>query len=70
MEVGADSCIGAMLFAPILALPRPNLKWRLATDASNIALGAVLSQIDEKGDEHPIGYYSRKLLPNETKWDI
>jgi len=61
---------GAMLCAPVLALPRPNLKWRLATDASNIALGAVLSQIDEKGDEHPIGYYSRKLLPNETKWDI
>jgi hypothetical protein len=33
-------------------------------------MGAVLSQVDELGEEHPIAYLSRKLLPNEAKWDI
>ena len=33
-------------------------------------MGAVLSQINEQGEEHPVGYYSRKLLPTEKKWDI
>ena len=61
---------GALLCRPVLVLPNKNHTWRLATDASNVAMGAVLSQINEKGEEHPIGYYSRKLTPAETKWSI
>src|SRR3954470_15930480 len=33
-------------------------------------MGAVLSQIDTEGQEHPVGYYSRKLNEAERKWDI
>jgi hypothetical protein len=33
-------------------------------------LGAVLAQIGEDGKEHPIAYYSKKLLESEQKWDI
>ena len=33
-------------------------------------MGAVLSQYDETGQEHPIAFLSRKLLQNEVKWDI
>ena len=44
--------------------------WRLATDASKIAMGAVLSQLDEAGQEHPVAYYSKKLTATERKWDI
>ena len=47
---------GALLCRPVLVLPNKNHTWRLATDASNVAMGAVLSQINEKGEEHPIGY--------------
>jgi hypothetical protein len=61
---------GALLTRPILALPRRDRKWRLATDASNVAMGAVLSQYDEEGVEHPIAYYSRKLTDAETRWVI
>ena len=32
-----------------------------------IGLGAVLSQTDE-GDEHPVAYASRKLLPHEVNY--
>ena len=61
---------GALLQRPVLVLPNPKHKWRLATDASNVAMGAVLSQINDEGEEHPIGYYSKKLSPAETRWSI
>lgn len=61
---------GALLCRPILVLPNKAHPWRLATDASNVAMGAVLSQIDDNHEEHPIGYYSRKLSPSEVKWSI
>jgi hypothetical protein len=35
---------GALLTRPVLTLPNPKHKWRLATDASEVAMGAVLSQ--------------------------
>ena len=33
-------------------------------------MGAVLSQYDDDNIEHPIGYYSRKLIDSETRWSI
>jgi len=56
---------GALLTRPVLELPVAGRKWRLATDASHIAFGAVLSQINEEGEEHPIGFYSKKLTQAE-----
>ena len=53
-----------------LVLPRKDRHWRLATDASIVAMGAVLSQYDDDNIEHPIGYYSRKLIDSETRWSI
>ncbi|KFD60069.1 hypothetical protein M514_10279 [Trichuris suis] len=41
------------LTKPILRLPDFNRPFILDTDASNIAIGAVLSQLDDKGREHP-----------------
>jgi len=37
------------------------------TDASETGVGAVLSQLQE-GEEHPITYISRKLLPREQNY--
>ena len=54
----------------MLVLPRKDRHWRLATDASIVAMGAVLSQYDDDNIEHPIGYYSRKLIDSETRWSI
>jgi hypothetical protein len=34
-------------------------------DASERALGAVLSQLNKGGEEHPVCYASRKLLTRE-----
>ena len=53
---------------PVLRCPNFSLPFILQTDASGRAIGAVLSQVGEDGEEHPIAYYSRKLLPCEEKY--
>ena len=40
----------------------------LQTDASERGIGVVLSQRDEEGTDYPIAYFSRKLLPRETRY--
>ena len=32
--------------------------------------GSILSQHDDDNVEHPVGYYSRKLIDSETRWSI
>lgn len=56
--------------APILIYPDPQKKFVLETDASDFAIGAVLSQPDSKNLLHPIAFYSRKMLPAERNYDI
>ena len=53
---------------PILCSPDVTKPFVLQTDASESGIGAVLSQADEEGVEHPVAYYSRKLLPRETHY--
>nr|AAM11674.1 pol protein [Drosophila melanogaster] len=48
---------------PILKIPNFERKFVLTTDASNVALGAVLSQ-----DGHPISYISRTLNEHEVNY--
>ena len=31
-------------------------------------MGAVLSQLDEEGNDYPLAYFSRKLLPREQRY--
>ena len=55
-----------LLFSkPVLNTPDFNRPFILQTDAANRGVGAVLTQIDENSEEHPIAYYSWKLLPRE-----
>ena len=53
---------------PILRSPDFKREFMLQTDASDIGVGAVLSQYDDDGIDHPIAYFSRKLLPRETHY--
>lgn len=39
----------------------------MAQDTSEVGLGAVLAHIKE-GEEHPVLYLSRKLLPREKNY--
>ena len=40
----------------------------IQTDTSDRGIGAVLSHVDEEGDDHPVVYFSRKLLLQEEKY--
>ena len=53
-----------------LNLPDFNQPFRLACDASNVALGAVLSQLDENGREQPVAFASRVLSKAERNWSV
>ena len=53
---------------PVLKSPDFRRPFILQTDASNRGVEAVLSQMDSEGTEHPVGYYSRKLLPREESY--
>ena len=50
----------ALLDAGTLAYPHPDIPCILDTDASDVAVGAVLSQVID-GVERPIAFYSRVL---------
>ncbi|MBW0587721.1 hypothetical protein O181_127436, partial [Austropuccinia psidii MF-1] len=52
---------------PILAHFNPSLPAIVETDASDYALGAVLSQVNDSG-KHPIAFDSCKLLPAELNY--
>ena len=53
---------------PILRNPDFSEEFILQTDASERGIGAVLSQYDQEGTEHPVAFYSRKLLPREGRY--
>ena len=54
--------------APVLAHYNPSWPLRLACDASPFGVGAVLSQVDAGGKEHPIGFASRALATAERNY--
>jgi hypothetical protein len=56
--------------APILVYSHPEKPTVVETDASDFALGAVLSQIQETKRLHPVAYHSRKFMPAEINYDV
>ncbi|MBW0592234.1 hypothetical protein O181_131949 [Austropuccinia psidii MF-1] len=55
--------------APIFSHFNPSLPTIVETDASDYALGAVLSQVNDSG-KHPIAFDGCKLLPAELNYEI
>jgi hypothetical protein len=53
-----------------LAFSKPELQSCVYTDASDIRIGGVYTQIDESGKERPIRFLSWKLTETERRYDI
>jgi hypothetical protein len=51
-----------------LAFPDFSKPFRVTTDASNIAMGGVLSQIQDDGSERPIAFVSKTLNKTQRKY--
>ena len=58
-----EACKSVLTSEPVLAYPNFEKPFELTTDASNFAIGAILSQ-----DNHPISYASRTLNPTEINY--
>ncbi|MBW0578357.1 hypothetical protein O181_118072 [Austropuccinia psidii MF-1] len=59
----------AFTTSPNLSHFDPSLPTIVETDASDHALGAILSQLNDSG-KHPIAFDSFKLLPDEFNHEI
>ena len=57
-----------LIEAPVLVHYDPKLPVRLAGDASNYGIGAVLSRVNTDGQEHPIAFMSRTLTSCEKNY--
>lgn len=55
--------------APILAYPKPDLKYILDTDANDVGVSAVLSQVQE-GHERVIAYGSQRLNNLQERYSV
>ena len=64
-----DKLKTALLNPPVLKLADTSRPFEVYTDASDLAIGAVLMQSDDQGN-HPIAYASRKLTAAEKNYTI
>ncbi|KAJ3473163.1 hypothetical protein NLI96_g13105 [Meripilus lineatus] len=60
----------AFTSAPVLAHWIPDSQIVVETDASDYALGAILSIFSADSDIHPIAFHSRTFTPPELNYDI
>ena len=60
----------AFTSAPILAYADLSKPFILEADASDFALGSVLSQVKEDGRVHPIAFHSRKFEAAEINYEV
>ena len=58
-----------LVTAPVLAYPLSEGEYILDTDASNFAMGAVLSQV-QNGEERVIAYASQTLTPSQQNFAV
>jgi phospholipid-translocating ATPase len=54
--------------SPVLIHPKFDREFLLQTDASDIGLGAILSQLDDNGVERPSRMYQKILSGRERKY--
>lgn len=60
----------AMVEAPVLGIADFNKPFGIRMDACDFAIGGVLFQVDERGDEHPIAYTGRRMNNAELKYPV
>ena len=54
--------------SPVLIHPDLNKPYRVYTDASDYAVGAILAQLGDDGEKHVVHYLSQQLSRTQRKW--
>jgi len=65
-----DKLISTVLTDPALQQPDINKPFQLEVDTSTFATGAILSQKDDRGKSHTIGFHSKTFTEAEQNYDI
>lgn len=65
-----DTLKKAFSSAPVLMMPEMEAAFRVETDASDFAIGGILSQKDVDGDWRPVAYFSKAMQPAERNYDV
>ena len=65
-----DALKAAFLTTPMLVHPDRTRPFQVEADASDFAIGAVLSQLNDDGTLHPVSFYSRKLTTPEINYPV
>ena len=60
----------ALICGPVLKGPDFDQPFLLFTDASDLRIGAVLSQQTADGSDHPVAYFSKQLPPRQTRYAV
>ena len=60
----------ALATSPVLVHPDFDKPFILFTDASDVAVGAILAQHDDNKVDHPIAYYSKTLSKAERNYSV
>ena len=68
-QIAFDKLKNALVTLPVLVYPKLGSRFVLDTDASDQAVGAVLSQ-EHDGKEHVVAYMSKSLNKHEQKYCI
>lgn len=67
-EISFQTLKQLLCSAPILAYPKFDRNFILQTDASDYGVGAVLSQLDDQGNEKVVAYASKSLSTREQQY--
>src|ERR1700749_1278773 len=65
-ETLKQQCISS----PVLMMPDEDKPFQVECDASNYAIGAILSQPDSENKHHPVAYLSKSMTPAEKNYNI
>ena len=60
----------AFTSAPILAHIDPEKPFTIEADASDFALGSILSQPGKDGQSHPVVFHSRKFTAAKINYEV
>src|SRR5277367_1522755 len=55
---------------PVLLMPDHSKPFQIEADASKVATGAVLTQLDSNGERHPVAFLSKTFSDTERKYEI
>ena len=60
----------SLICGSVLKGPDFDQPFLLFTDASDLGIGAVLSQQSADGSDHPVAYFSKQLLSRQTRYAV